>query len=79
MAMAIKTGIETYLLQNPIPNTIFSTKVSGIQYIAKPGDTIASIAAKYRISVNSLKNINVFQNNVVVAGQVVRIPTQNNS
>lgn len=79
MAMAIKTGVETYLLQNPIPNTTFSAKVSGIQYIAKPGDTVASIAAKYRMRVNSLKNINVFQNNAVVAGQVVRIPTQNNS
>ena len=76
IAMAIKKGVEYYLLQNPIPNTIFSAKISDSEYIAKAGDTINSISSKYNVSAASLRSINTFEGNKIVPGQVVRIPTQ---
>lgn len=44
-------------------------------YIVKSGDTLYSIASKYGISVNTLKNYNNLTTNVLSIGQKLNIPT----
>lgn len=46
-------------------------------YIVKSGDTLYSIASKYGISVNTLKNYNNLTTNVLGIGQKLNIPVTN--
>lgn len=44
-------------------------------YVVKRGDTLSEIAARYRISVNSLKKVNDMEDDMVRVGQKLRIPS----
>ncbi len=48
-----------------------------MNYVVKSGDSLYSIATKYGISVNELKNYNNLNNNILQIGQVLKIPTSN--
>lgn len=51
-----------------------------IRYIIQSGDTLTGIAKKYRTTINELVRINNIQNpNLIYAGEVLLIPTKNNS
>ncbi len=43
-------------------------------YTVKKGDSLYSIAKKYNISVNSIKNLNYLTGDSIYVGQVIRIP-----
>jgi len=43
-------------------------------YKVQKGDTLFSIAARFKVSVTALKAANNLKNNVIFAGQVLRIP-----
>lgn len=43
-------------------------------YTVKKGDSLYSIAKKYNISVDSIKNLNYLTNDSIYVGQVIRIP-----
>lgn len=48
-------------------------------YTVKSGDTLYSIANKYGITVNEIKNLNGLSSNLLSIGQVIKIPTTNTS
>ena len=47
-------------------------------YIVKNGDTLYSIARRYNISVDKLKQLNNLNNNIINIGQKLSIPNSNN-
>ena len=49
--------------------------VNNNEYIVKKGDTLYSIANKYNVNVNELKQINNLDNNILNIGQTLIIPT----
>ena len=54
------------------------TSPGGVQssaYTVKVGDSLYSIALKYGISVDELKNANNLTSNIIMVGQVLRIPS----
>ena len=54
------------------------TSPEGVQssaYAVKAGDSLYSIALKYGISVDELKNANNLTSNIIMVGQVLRIPS----
>ena len=42
----------------------------------KSGETLGSIASRYGVSVNSLKNVNGLNSNLIRIGQVLKIPAK---
>ncbi|MET0950345.1 MAG: LysM peptidoglycan-binding domain-containing protein [Pseudomonas sp.] len=46
------------------------------QYRVRPGDTLASLASRYQVSVSSLKSSNKIAGNNLRVGQALTIPTQ---
>ena len=49
-------------------------------YIVKRGDTLTGIAAKYNTTVNELVKLNGIKNpNKIIVGQVLRLPTTDNT
>ena len=49
-----------------------------ITYIVKPGDTLYNIAKRYNISINSLRNANNLNSNMLQIGQELIIPNTSN-
>jgi len=47
-------------------------------YVVKKGDTLYSIANKYNVSVNEIKDLNNLDNNNLQIGDKIKIPTVNN-
>lgn len=45
------------------------------QYVVEKGDTLASVAAKYNITITALKTENNIQGSTITAGQALNIPT----
>lgn len=52
--------------------------ISKITYVVKSGDTLWSVAKKYNISVNDLKDANNLSSNLLSIGQSLVIPDSNN-
>ena len=48
-------------------------------YVVKVGDTLYSIAKRYNVSVNDLINSNGIENNIIVVGQKLTIPSKSNT
>ena len=61
-----------------IPNKLIKKNSDKITYIIKPGDSLWSIAKKYNISVNDLKNANNLTSNLVQIGQKLIVPETKN-
>ena len=57
-----------------IPNSSISDNESEITYVVKSGDSLWSIAKRYNISVDELKNANNLNNNMLSIGQKLVIP-----
>ena len=57
-----------------IPGTAGTNPNNMFMYTVKPGDTLYSIARKYKITVNDIVNLNYLKNNNLYVGQVLRIP-----
>ena len=47
---------------------------NNIQYIIRPGDTLYTIAKRYNTSVDEIKKINNFSNNMLKIGDIILIP-----
>ncbi len=76
IALAVSNGGKRYLIENPIQNTVFTARTFGGKYIVKAGNTISGLAAKFKVSIAKLKQVNDFKSNKLFAGQVVRIPAK---
>ena len=58
----------------PINN---KTTDNNIQYIIKPGDTLYNIAKRYNITVDEIKRLNNFNNNMLKIGDIIYLPSNN--
>lgn len=68
---------EPVLAYNPMeysPQTVISKKPEIIDYLVKSGDTLASIANRFGISVESIKWSNGLKSDVIKPGQMLKIP-----
>lgn len=72
LALAIMKGLINYLRVNPIEGTLFSAQRT---YQVQEGDTLSSIAHKFQISVQSLKQVNQLTSSSVNAGHVLKLPS----
>jgi len=68
-AESVVKGIADYYGKN------YSYNI-GNEYIVSKGDTLYSIAKKYNITVNQLKEYNNLKTNTIKIGQVLKIPTK---
>ena len=78
MAKAIFTGVKNYFHKKPPPGTWLAANMkwdSGTVYIIARGDTLSGIAARYNVSVDTLKRHNGMTTSVIRVGQRLKIPT----
>lgn len=64
---------------NNITNSSNTNTSNSNTYVVKLGDTFYSIAKKYNVSVNDLKNANNLNDNLLIIGQKLIIPSDTNS
>lgn len=57
-----------------IPSTTGTNPNNMFMYTVKPGDTLYSIAQKYKTTVNDIINLNYLKNTNLQVGEVIRIP-----
>ncbi len=77
LAKAVFVGIKSYFHDNPPEGTYVAWKKNSggqIKYTIARGDTLSSIAKRYRISVSELKNLNRLTSSNIRVGQVLTIP-----
>lgn len=80
MARAIFTGVKRYLDDNPPAGTYLAWKRRGgdgsqLSYRIVRGDTLSSIASRYQVSADSLKQANGLRSDIIRIGQVLQIPS----
>ncbi len=77
LASAVMRGIKGYFYDNPPEGTYVAWRKSGggqVKYTIARGDTLSSIALRYKVSVSDLKNFNRLQSSSIHVGQVLTIP-----
>lgn len=74
MAQALHQGIMDYFQQNPPEGSLIAVTAKPQRYIVVRGDTIASIAQKFKTSVAVLKQTNNLSSNSLNLGQILLIP-----
>jgi len=57
-----------------IPGGFSLPETVEVQHKAERGDTLSGIAARYRVSLSSLRAANDLRNDVIHVGQVLTIP-----
>ena len=67
-----KSQLLTANLSNMKPEEL----VDWQQYRVRPGDSLASIASRYKVSTNTLKDLNKLSGNQLKRGQALTIPVQ---
>jgi N-acetylmuramoyl-L-alanine amidase len=72
VAHAVQQGVTSYFRQNPPAGTLYA--FAPTQHTIKKGETIQAIAQKYNVSLAVLKQINRLKSDLVLPGQVLRIP-----
>ncbi len=82
LSNAIFDGIEDYFQSNPPPGTrIAMAGKSGIHrtrgeapYVIQRGDTLSTIADRYKVSVRRIRSFNNLGSDKIVVGRTLRIP-----
>jgi N-acetylmuramoyl-L-alanine amidase len=72
MAQAIMKGVRGYFRNNAPHGSILAMKEK--KHIISRGDTLSAIAARYRVSVSSLRRSNGLSNDILHVGRTLRIP-----
>ena len=62
-------GIRSYFQRNPI-----TQQVKPQQHIVSSGDTLSTIAQRYRVNMSELKSTNNLQTSKLMVGDVLKIP-----
>ena len=70
VAKAIVRGIRSYFERNAPPGTLLAAR----SHTIARGDTLTTIAARYRISLNDLRTVNGLSGSGIKVGQVLSIP-----
>ena len=78
MAAAIYRGMLQYYLDHPPPGTALASRRSErrLTYVVVSGDTLSEIAARYKISVESLSHQNKLSSKSIRVGQELVIPVR---
>jgi len=77
LADSVMSGIKSYFYDNPPEGSYVAWKKNNsreIRYTIARGDTLSSIAKRYKITVVELKNLNRLSNSTIRVGQVLTIP-----
>lgn len=69
LARAMMSGIRSYFQRNPLPNSALPQ-----QHIVSRGDTLSTIAQRYRISIALLKSSNKLSSTKLRVGEILLIP-----
>jgi N-acetylmuramoyl-L-alanine amidase len=77
IAKALLRGVKRYFQLNPPAGTLYAAAPR--RHVIRVGETISAIADKYNISLSLLREVNGLHNDIVVPGQVLRIPTTLNN
>ena len=84
LARAMHSGIKSYFHRNPPPGTqLAALKSSGKlaqaarEHRVRQGDTLSMIAARYDISLASLRRANGLRGDQIRVGQVLKVPAAN--
>jgi len=73
LAQAIYTAVDTYFSKNPPDGSLYATTRLH-QHKIRSGESLSTIAQRYKVSVGSLKNKNNLKSNVIKVGQILTIP-----
>lgn len=76
LARAILNGTRAYFERHPAPGSLFAANRSGNgdKYRIQRGDTLSTIASRYNVSENTLRNVNGINGDLIQVGQVIQIP-----
>ena len=72
LAKAMLRGIRSYFHTNPPPGTRLAAAPK--RHVISRGDTLSEIAARYRVSVRTLRRYNDLRTDRLRVGEVLRIP-----
>ncbi len=78
LARALRDGIVGYFRSNPPPGTYFAMNPlppPPTRHVIARGETLSGIAARYRVSLASLRRANSIRGDTIRTGQVLTIPT----
>jgi len=77
LAEAIHAGVRSYFYENPPPGTLIAEQKArgeGQRHVIARGDTLSTIADRYKISLGALKTFNGLASDRIAVGQVLEIP-----
>ena len=72
LARAMLGGIRSYFRSNPPPGTVLAARPK--RHVITRGDTLSEIAARYRVSVRTLRQHNGLRSDRLKVGDVLQIP-----
>lgn len=72
LAKAMLRGIRSYFRSNPPPGTVLAARPK--RHVITRGDTLSEIAARYRVSVRTLRQHNGLRSDRLKVGDVLQIP-----
>jgi N-acetylmuramoyl-L-alanine amidase len=75
LARAIFEGVRHYFYSNAPPDTL----LAATRHVIARGDTLSEIAARYGVSLASLREVNKLSDNDIRIGKVLEIPRQRGS
>ncbi len=74
LASAILSGVRSYFRKYPPPGTTLALRSAGEKYVIKQGDTLSTIARRYRVRMDELRHSNGLQDDFLRVGDVLLIP-----
>jgi N-acetylmuramoyl-L-alanine amidase len=74
LAQSIYTGIRSYLVENAPKNTYIAARQSTGQHTVSSGETLSAIALRYRVDLDTLRQINRLTTDKIRVGQTLIIP-----
>ena len=80
LATAIHAGVRRYFYDNPPPGTRVAQLAAAergrrIRHVVAAGESLAELAGRYAVSIETLQQANNLATNAVVAGTVLEIPS----
>lgn len=76
MARAIYTGVKSWFVENPPSDTLLAwqKRAGSREYVIARGDTLSEIAARFNVTLSSLRIHNALSSNSIRIGQKLIIP-----
>jgi N-acetylmuramoyl-L-alanine amidase len=79
LARAVSAGVLKYFRGNAPPDSVFARNPAPVprapvRHVIARGETLSGIAARYRVSLASLRRSNSLRDDTIRAGQVITIP-----